>query len=53
MYKFMVLHLSIKPAKWVTFRGLVFSGIGVGILLETCDLSDDDVDASLCVLEFH
>jgi hypothetical protein len=35
--------------------GSHFSGIGVGILLETCNSSDDEgvVDTSSVVLEFH
>jgi hypothetical protein len=39
MHEFMVFQLSIKPSRWVTF-----SGVGVGVLLESCDPSDDDDD---------
>jgi hypothetical protein len=53
MYEFMAFYFSIKPARWVTFRGR-FGGIGVGLLFETCDSPDDeDVDTSSVVLEFH
>jgi hypothetical protein len=30
-----------------------FGGIGVGILLENCDSSDDEGVDTPCVLEFH
>jgi hypothetical protein len=48
--RIMVFQFSIKPARWVTFRGS-FGGVGVGVLLESCDSSDDDsgVDTSFLV----
>ena len=35
-----ILQFSVKPARWVTF-GALFFGVGVGVLLEHCDSSDD------------
>jgi hypothetical protein len=49
MHEFMVFQFSIKPARWSHFRARL-GGVGVGVLLESCNSSDDDgVDTSSLV----
>jgi len=37
-----ILYFSVKPARGVFFLGASFGGVGVGVLLEPSDSSNDD-----------
>jgi len=39
-----IIYFSMKPAGGGSFFGARFIGVGVGVLLEPCDSSDDDCD---------